>query len=484
MRHKLLTGILYFSSLFIVVRAQHFAPVITYSVGTPASNPRGIATGDLDRDGYADIVTANYASRQVGVLLNQRNGTFAPVVHYALGTDNSPYDITIGDFNQDGYPDVATANYTSQTVSVLLNKQDGTLAPPVMYAIAGDNYPQSLVAADVNRDGYPDLVAANLGNTTISVFINRRDGTFAFPNSYPIAPSSLSLSLAVGDLNQDGYIDIITACYCPTDNSVGVLLNQRDGTFAALVRYPLAVNSQPYGITVGDVNGDSYVDVVTANLGNNTVGVLLNQQNGTLGPALSYATGSGSQPSSVALADVDGNNQPDMVGSNIGTSTVGLLIQRPDGQFSATTTYSTGERSEPGRMAVVDVNKDGRVDILTANSATGTVGVLLSQLPLTSLPSRFVRPVTVSFYPNPTTSGRPFVIAMTKLPQAARFLEITFSNSLGQLVARSTVAVNDPGQVQLPTPVLASGLYLVRIVNRAADYTIVGVTSARWLSVQ
>jgi hypothetical protein len=485
MKCCLFIAIFCLSSLWNVAYSQRFTAVNTYSVGSPASNPRGIVTGDIDRDGYPDIVTANYPAAEVGILLNRRNGTLAPVVGYALGLGNNPYDLAMGDFNQDGYPDLATANYLGRTVSVLLNKQDGTFAIPAVYTVAGATYPESIVAADVNNDGYPDLVTANLGNTTISVFLNQRDGTFSLSNSYPIAANSLNLSLAVADLNHDGYLDIVTACYASSSNLTGVFLNQQDGSFAAVMRYELGADSQPFGVAVGDLNGDGYADVLTANLGNNTVSTLLNQGDGTLGSSTAYATGSNSQPYGVALGDIDGDGQMDIVTSNIGTSTVGLLLNQKAGQFTPVATYSTGLQSEPGRLVVADVDKNGKLDILTANSATGTVGVLLGQSVLAAQGAATTASTpNPTIYPNPAISGTALLLSTTGFPPEAHSLEVTLFDVTGRLVEHLTLVIQGATPSKLAITQLATGLYIARLTVRDNRYQALGTLPAQRIRIE
>ena len=114
--------------------------------------------GDFNGDGRPDLAVANYGSNDVSVLLGNGDGTFQPQVTYAVGS--SPVALVAGDFNGDGRPDLAVANYGANDVSVLLGNGDGTFQPQVTYAVGSS--PTALVAGDFNGDGRTDLAVANL----------------------------------------------------------------------------------------------------------------------------------------------------------------------------------------------------------------------------------------------------------------------------------------------------------------------------------
>jgi hypothetical protein len=145
-------------------------------------------------------------------------------------------------------------------------------------------------------------------------------------------------------------------------------------TFASATTYGTG-GSQPYSIAVADVNGDGKPDLLTPNYGNSTVGVLLGNGNGTFQTATTYSTG-GSQPTSLAVADVNGDGKPDLLVANYGSNTAGVLLGNGNGTFQAAATYGAGGLSPDG-IAVADVNSDGKPDLLTANYNSLTAGVLL-----------------------------------------------------------------------------------------------------------
>ena len=131
----------------------------------------------------------------------------------------------------------------------------------------------------------------------------------------------------------------------------------------------------PTGIAVADVNGDGKPDLLTTNSGDGTVGVLLGTGTGTFQAVTTYSSG-GTTPNGIAVADVNGDSKPDLLVANLNGGTVGVLLNTGTGTFQAVTTYSSGSNN-PFNIAVADFNGDGKPDLLTTNSSNGTIGVLL-----------------------------------------------------------------------------------------------------------
>ena len=355
-----------------------FGAVTAYSTGTN-SNLYNLAVADVNGDGRPDLLTANSRSNAAGVLLNTTPVAtpriFMPVVTYSTGANGSPYGIAVADVNGDGRPDLLTANYGTNSAGVQLGTGTGTFGAVTSYSTGANSYPFSIAVADVNGDGRPDLLTTNVGSSSAGVLLGTGTGTFGAVTSYSIGANSSPHSIAVADVNGDGQPDLLTAN--SNNNSAGVLLGTGTGTFGAVTNYSTGANSHPVSIAVADVNGDGRPDLLTANSNNNSAGVLLGMGTGTFGAVTSYSTGAGSQPVGMAVTDVNGDGQPDLLTANSSSSTAGVLLGTGTGTFGAVTTYSTGTGSQPYGIAVADVNGDGRPDLLTANYAGSTAGVLL-----------------------------------------------------------------------------------------------------------
>ena len=294
--------------------------------------------------------------------------TFQAQISYGTGT--GPWSVAVGDFNGDGIPDLAVANETSNTVSVLLGKGDSTFQAQTTYATGTG--PWSVAVGDFNGDGIRDLVTANVGDSTVSVLLGKGDGTFQAQTTY--ATTLNPTSVAVGDFNGDGIPDLAVANY----DYLNVLLGNGDGSFQAPVAY--VAGFEQGSVAVGDFNGDGIPDLVTANTGDNTVSVLLGKGDGTFQAQTTYATGNG--PNSVAVGDFNGDGIPDLAVGNINGNAVSVLLGKGDGTFEAQTTYGTG--NWPRSVAVGDFNGDGLPDLAVANENDSTVSVLLNSMTQTA----------------------------------------------------------------------------------------------------
>lgn len=432
-------------------RGQSFGPVSTYPTGA-GSEPHGVAIEDVNTDGRPDIVFTNSGTHTVGVLLVQAGGTFAPAATYSTGTSSAPLGVALGDVNADGRPDIVTANSRTHTAGVLLGQAGGTFGPVTAYSTGAFGSPFGVALGDVNRDGRLDIVAANYSTSTVGVLLGQASGTFATVASYPTGASSGPFRLALGDVNADGRPDIITANF--TSSSVGVLLGQAGGTFAAVVLYPNGMISHPGSVALGDVNGDGRPDIVTADYFANTVGILAGQAGGTFAAVVSYSTGATSGPYTVTIGDVNGDGQPDIVTANSVSNTVGVLLGQA-GPFAPVVTYSTGAGSAPISVALADVNSDGRPDIVTTNIGTNTVGVFLNTGTFTPLAT--ARPLAADFALAPNPAHGTFTV---QLPAGLVAGPAELLNSLGQVVCRPAVA---GPRFAVETAGLAPGVYTLRL---------------------
>jgi|GEM_PF-441215 len=221
-----------------------FGSPANYAVG-PMS--RSLITGDLNQDGFTDLAVANYQSDKVSILFNNGDGTFT--YRDVFDAYGGPYSLAAGNFNQDDFTDLAVAHLhilTNPLLSVLLNNGDGTLQNPVNYNNVA-NY--TLTPGDFNQDGFTDLAGAAFSYPPwleyAAILLSNGDGTFKGPINYPLGVYSYYVSPVTGDFNRDGLLDLAVAKGSGfpgnESNEVMVLLGNGDGTFKDAISYPAGI---------------------------------------------------------------------------------------------------------------------------------------------------------------------------------------------------------------------------------------------------
>jgi hypothetical protein len=337
------------------------APFQPVAVG---SFPVAIVAGDFNGDGRLDLATANNSSNDISVVLGNGDGTFQPAQQYAAGF--FPVSLAVGDFNGDGKQDLAVADGASGEVFVLLGNGDGTFQPGQRYAVG--LRPSALVAADLTGDGHLDLAVTNSSDNTVSVLLGRGDGTFQPQATYPVG--NYPAAIVAGDFNGDGRIDLAVANSgnYGSPGTVSVLLGNGDGTFQP--QQTFAAGGFPRGIVAGDFNSDGHLDLAVANNGDNTVSVLLGRGDGTFRSQQAFVTGL--SPWALVPGDFNGDGRLDL--AVLSAAGVSVLPGKGDGTFGPAKQLPVG--ISPIAIAAGDFNDDGRLDVAIADSASNDVIVL------------------------------------------------------------------------------------------------------------
>jgi hypothetical protein len=396
-----------------------FAAPATDANPAMGTRPYGVAVGDLNNDGYLDMVAANNGSTNVSVRLNNGAGSFpTAATNYTVGS--VPYSVALGDMDGDGDLDLLAVNSSSNSVSVRFN--DGTGGFATLTTVNGvATGPRSIAVGDVDGDGDLDFVTANFTTSNVSVRFNGGAGNFTVPTTNPNpAVGTNPTGVALGDVDGDGDLDLLTANNGTSANSVSVRLNDGTGNFGTLVT--ITGITRPQALALGDVDGDGDLDLLTANLGN-SVSVRLNQggaQGGTAGTFAPPATNAnitvGSAPRSIVLGDVDADGDLDALVGNAGTNavSVSLLKNSGTGSFTIPTTNSAfAVGSLPFGLALGDVDNDGDLDLLAANGGTtGTINSVSVRLNQPGLP------VITSFTPATGPAGTSVTVTGTNLAGA------------------------------------------------------------------
>ena len=356
------------------------------------NNAWTVATADLMGNGHQDILSGDGS-----LLMGDGMGGFTP------GPSQAPaQSVAFADINGDGKPDLIEVNYGNQIAVFINTTQPGDTTPSFaapQYFDAGNGL-SMVVAADLNGDGAPDLVAIDTGISAVDVLINTTpqgagNDTVTFTNFESLQAGNQVNWIAVGDLNGDGQPDIVAVNNM--DNTISVFMNETIPQTSLGVFLPqqvFSVGSFPNGLAIADLDGDGKQDVIVSSQGidgngNNFVSVLLNTTaQGSL--VASFAAEetfiTGSNPDAVIAVDVDGDGKADIITANSNDCTVSVLRNTTahgasTASFAGAQAYGTGV--DPEDLVAADLNGDGLPDLVVMDTAGyagwPSVSVLLRQ---------------------------------------------------------------------------------------------------------
>ncbi len=300
------------------------------------------------------------------------NVSFADAVSYPSG--DKTYAIFSGDLDGDNDLDLAAANEQASSISVFLN--DGAAAFTRLGPFETGVYPTGMVIADFNNDDLADVVTADYRGDSVSVLLGTGGGNLGPKSTYDTVAGSETSNLAVGDLNGDGNLDVISSN--PLASSVSQFMGNPDGSLDPAIDVPVGIigASAPYSVAIGDFDRNGTADVAVADVRSATVVVRLGNGDGSFGTEVPYLEG-GVPPYILITRDVDADGNLDLAIANRGSSDVSVLLGRGDGSFRRAAVSSTGPGTGPYSIAVADFNIDGVPDIITANFMTSNASVLL-----------------------------------------------------------------------------------------------------------
>lgn len=375
--------------------------------------PFALVIADLDGDGKPDLIFDNdydatiWIYRNIGSNGNLSMGSFAPPVILqgasvvGDGADNLA-DLAVVDLDGDGRLDIVVANSYRNVVSVFQNlSSPGVLTPNSFGAridyVVGSR-PVSVAVGDLDADGKPDIIAANIGGGALSILRNISRGNLLTSNSFAAAVSLATpgkqSKVVARDMDGDGKVDLITANYSTTNDALSLFRNtSTPGRISFAPRVDLAAPAaNEEALVVEDIDGDGKPDLIAGSYlsANFTVYRNIGERGsittGSFAAPVTFAAGAGIQRDGIALADIDGDGKPDIaiVGQYSGSVYLYRNLSTP-GSFTSSSlatpmTFVSGNNSVTA--AIGDLDGDGRPDIAIANAFGNNLTVWKNVVPM------------------------------------------------------------------------------------------------------
>lgn len=353
------------------------APDSPFSVGADAGSTRSIDFGDFDEDGNIDLIASSARDGQVAMLLGDGAGGFAPAAESPYAVFTSPQSLNVSDLDSDGLVDVLVVHSLGARLSILAGGGDGSLSEssgsPILFGVD----PRDGEVADFDEDGENDLAILRSSQNEALVLRGTGSGQFSTLEVLSLDGNTPPTALLADDLDADGNADLVTV-HGGSPGEIGVLLGNGSGGFSSAENSPFPAGMFPGAVTSGDANLDGNTDLFVANgfLSDDII-VLLGDGTGDFVPAASSPFPAGDRPWSLASADVDGDNNLDLVVANRQSDDVAVLLGDGTGNFSPSVSSPISVADSPSAVAAADLDADGAVDLVVANEGSNNLSILI-----------------------------------------------------------------------------------------------------------
>lgn len=384
---RVLAAILFFAPA-LALQTQSQSSLFSPAPGSPVVVGKGsgrVVLADVNGDGRLDLLTCHLLEKFVAIHLGDGTGRFVAAPGSPIVLKIQPGDIKVADLNGDRIPDLVVTHSERDCVDIFLGNGQGgfRLAPGSPLTVSADSefYVRSLDLIDLNEDGKLDIVTANHRRNTFATLLGNGRGEFSPGPTTTIPTDEQKFSFVAGDmfgdLDGDKHLDLVVVSGTPGSAEGRVRLLHGDGK-AAFKEKPstsFPILSEPRFVKLADVNGDQRPDIVTSH-STDQLSVLLNRGNDKFTPAAGSPYSLNATPFAVTVADVNNDQRNDLVAATVDSVTVLL-----GGNDKFAPAPGSPFRAGPGayHLTVGDINKDGKLDIVASSFEGNAVSILLAR---------------------------------------------------------------------------------------------------------
>jgi hypothetical protein len=343
-----------------------------------AGGPSNMAISDVNQDNKPDLMVASERARGVTVLLSQDKARFRASSSSPFALPDSPGEMVLGDINADRKLDLILASHDSYGVMLLLG-MEWRIRTGAEFADGNEgraaSHTHGLAMGDVNGDGKLDLVTANNEDNDVCVALGDGRGGFNRAPGSPFGVGKSPYPFALGDVNADGHLDIVATSTAPSSRELTLLLGDGQGGFR---RNEVALRTiRPWYVAIGEVNGDDKRDLVTTHWERSSLTVLLGDGKGSFTESPGSPFDLGHAAWRVAIVDINRDAKADVVAA--ADKGVAVLLGDARGGFRPAPGSPFAAGKGAWRLAVGDLDGDGKLDIATSNLESDNVSVLLAR---------------------------------------------------------------------------------------------------------
>ena len=368
----------------IAINSTTYSPMCQLQFNLASKYVSGYTTGlkspvlaDFNNDNLLDVAFFNYGTSSLHVLIGDGRGNYTVEWKTYVGTFTTwAFIIAASDFDHDDNIDIVFTSENRDYVYFLFGNGNGTFQNVTTYFMGTLVRTRGIGIYDFNNDSHFDIALASQSENTIYIILGYGNGSFTDKMPYYAGPNTNPSSLTLADVNNDGFQDIIYNNIMT--RSVGVLLGKGDGTFQTQIASFVGGYYNPSFIAVGDFNGDNKVDVAVSYSSGNRVGVVLGYGNGSMSEVNKFPTGNQTYYARIATGDFNNDGYSDVIIGARFPYSIYILVSYGNGDFNIQNVFSADFNGLYSWMNVIDLNGDECQDIVASDDTRGTIFFLLN----------------------------------------------------------------------------------------------------------